>query len=101
MKRSILLTGPESDTIELLGRRIALARLRRNITQQDMADRIGVTRKTYMALERGVPSTNLGALVKTMTVLNYGERLADLLASDPLGEDMEAIHGRKRARLEA
>lgn len=66
-----------------------------------MAERTGVTRKTYAALEAAKETVNLGLLVKVMTVLGYTERLPELLAADPLGEEMEEIHGRKRAsRLE-
>jgi transcriptional regulator with XRE-family HTH domain len=101
MKRSVLLSSVEMDGLELLARRIRLARLRRNISQQEMADRLGVTRKTYVALEQGKETVNIGVLVKVLTVLGYPDRLPDMLASDPLGEELEEIHGRKRAgRLE-
>ncbi len=30
-------------------------------------------------------------------LFGYLDRLADILASDPYGEDMEDIHGRRRA----
>ncbi|MGQ9366383.1 helix-turn-helix transcriptional regulator [Azospirillum sp. ST 5-10] len=97
MKRPVLLTSDEADAIEHLGRRVRLARLRRNLSQEEMADRIGVTRKTYIAFERGKETVNVGVLVKVLSVFGYTGRLADLLASDPLGEDLEEIHGRKRA----
>lgn len=101
MKRAVLLSSPELDALELLARRIRLARLRRNLSQEEMAERTGVTRKTYIALEQGKETVNVGLLVKVLTVLGYTERLPDMLASDPHGEEMEEIHGRKRAsRLE-
>ena len=83
--------------METLGRRVRLARLRRNLTQDEMAYRTGVTRKTYAAFEMGRETVNIGVLVKVMAVFGYVDRVADLLASDPLGEDLEEIHGRKRA----
>ena len=101
MKRSVLLSSPEADALELLGRRIKLARLRRNLSQDEMTARTGVTRKTYIALEQGKETVNFGLLVKVLAVLGYTERLSEMLASDPFGEDMEELHGRKRAsRLE-
>jgi transcriptional regulator with XRE-family HTH domain len=92
------LSPPEADAMERLGRRIRLARLRRGITQEEMADRLGVTRKTYVALEGGKETVNIGALVKTMSVLGYVDRVSDILASDPIGEELEEIRGRKYAR---
>jgi len=87
--------------LSLLGRRIRLARLRRNLSQDDLAYRTGVTRKTYMALEQGKETVNIGLLAKVLTVLGYPDRLPETLNSDPLGEELEEIHGRKRAsRLE-
>jgi transcriptional regulator with XRE-family HTH domain len=97
MKRAVLLTSPEADALELLGRRIRLARLRRNLSQDELADRAGVTRKTFGALEQGKETVNIGLLVKVLTVLGYTDRLPEMLAADPLGEEMEELHGRKRA----
>lgn len=97
MKRPILLSSPEADALERLGRRVRLARLRRNLSQDEMAERAGVTRKTYVALEQGRETVNIGMLVKALAALGYLDRLPDLLASDPVGEEMEEIHGRQRA----
>ena len=97
LKRLVLLSPREEDAMETLGRRVRLVRLRRNLTQDEMAYRIGVTRKTYVAFEQVRETVNIGVLVKAMAVFGYVDRVADLLASDPLGEDLEEIHGRKRA----
>lgn len=97
MKRPTLLSPQEIHAMEVLGRRVRLARLRRNMSQEEVAQRIGVTRRTYLALEKGQETVNIGVLVKVMAVLGYVERLEDILASDPLGEEMETIYGRKRA----
>lgn len=97
MKRRILLTPAEADALEALGRRVRLARLRRNLSQDEVAYRLAVTRKTYIAFECGRETVNIGVLVKVLSVLGYVDRLADLLASDPIGEEMEEILGRQRA----
>lgn len=97
MKRPVLLSSPEMDAVELLGRRLRHARIRRGLSQDDIAERTGVTRKTVVALEQGRETVNIGLLVKTLSVLGYLDRLPDILASDPIGEDLEDIHGRKRA----
>lgn len=97
MKRPVFLSSPETDALELLSRRVRLARLRRNLSQDEMAERAGVNRKTYIALERGKETVNIGILIKVLAILGYQERLPDMLQSDPLGEELEEIHGRKRA----
>jgi len=97
MRRVIYVDTEEKKTLELLGRRLRLARLRRNLSQEDMAERAGVTRKTYQALEAGKSTSSLTLLTRTLLILGYLDRLSDLLASDPIGEDFEEIYGRKRA----
>jgi len=97
MSRQIILTPVEAESLARLAQRIRLARLRRNLSQADVADRSGVTRKVIVALEAGAPGTSVGVLTKVMGVLGYPERLAALLESDPLGEDQEAVHGRRKA----
>lgn len=97
MRRVVAVDSEERRALELLGRRLRHARLRRSLSQEDMAERAGVSRKTYLALEAGETTSSLTLLARALTILGYGDRLADLLASDPIGEDMEDVSGRKRA----
>ena len=98
MPRHVILTHQEAEILATLGQRLKLARLRRNLTQDDMAERAGVSRKTVVAMEAGAAGTSIAVLAKAMSILGYPERVADLLASDSLGEGMEAVSGRKRAK---
>jgi|SRR6185437_11192861 len=97
MRRVVVVDGEEKRGLELLGHRLRRARLKRNLSQEDMADRAGVTRKTYLALEAGETTSSLALLARALTILGYGDRLADLLASDPIGDDTDEISGRRRA----
>jgi len=97
MSRQVILTSAEAESLSRFGVRMRLARLRRNLSQADLAVRAGVTRKVIVALEAGSPGTSVGVLAKVMGILGYPERLAGMLESDPLGEDLEAVHGRKKA----
>jgi transcriptional regulator with XRE-family HTH domain len=98
MSRAVVLTPDEEEALAKLGLRLKLARLRRNLTQLEVAQRSGATRKSIVALEEGKPSVGLGLLVKLLGVLGYPSRIADLLESDPLGEDVAIVYGRKQAR---
>lgn len=82
--------------VRLLGQRVKLARLRRNLSQAEMAERAGVSRMTWVALEAGRGTTSVALLARALEILGYPERLPALLESDPLGEDLEAVHGRRR-----
>lgn len=97
MPQPILLTPDERETLALLGQRLRRARLRKNVSQAEMAARAGVTRKTIIALEMGQPGVSLSMLVKAMAILGYTERVSSLMETDPIGEATEDIFGRKRA----
>lgn len=97
MKTTAILSTDELESLRLLSERVRLARLRRNLTQAEFAERMGVRRLTVVSLEKGRPGVTISTLLKALTVLGYTGRLGDLLASDPIGEEMEIAIGRKRA----
>ena len=98
MPKKLNLDSDERGALDLLGRHLKRARIRRGLLQEDMAERAGVNRKTYMALEAGESTVSIALLARTLSILNYPTKLSELLASDPLGEELETIHGPKRAR---
>ena len=89
LPRPSLTTPDEDEALRLFGQRLRLARLRRGLTQADIAGRAGITRKTCVALESGAPGTSLGVVAKVLGVLGYIDRLGSMLEADPLGVDGE------------
>jgi transcriptional regulator with XRE-family HTH domain len=63
----------------------------------ELAQRAGVNRMTYAALEAGNSGVSLGCLVNVLSALGYPERFASLLDSDPIGADIELQIGRRRS----
>ena len=66
---------------QALGERLRLARLRRRISETEMAARAGVSRMTIWRLERGDPAVSLAIVLRVLEILNLG-RDVDLLARD-------------------
>lgn len=97
MKTTAIISTAELESLRLLGQRVRLSRLRRNLTQQELAERMGVGRLSVVSLEKGRPGVSLLTLLKALTVFGYTERLGDVLAVDPIGESMEVVTGRQRA----
>ncbi len=64
-----------------LGERLRLARLRRGLSAQAVADAAGTTRVTLHRLEAGTPAATLGTLAKVMDALGLAADLV-LLARD-------------------
>lgn len=65
--------------LKTLGENLRLARLKREMSVDDMAERMGVNRKTLMKLESGSGGVSIGALAMAMTVLGEAHRLEALV----------------------
>ncbi|NEW97163.1 helix-turn-helix domain-containing protein [Rhodopseudomonas sp. BR0G17] len=70
-----------------LGADISVARKRRRMTQQRLADGAGVTVPTIRRLEAGDPGMSLATLAMVLVVLGEGNRLGNLLdtSTDDIG----------------
>lgn len=84
-----------------LGENIQLARKRRGISAQLLAERAGMSRPTLRAIERGDASITLGALANVLNSLGLAEELGKLAQDDELGRRLQdaalAPGPRKRA----
>src|SRR5688572_10509817 len=78
---------PVTRALKQLGVDLALARRRRRISTQSMAERLQISTATLRRLERGDPSLSVGTLAKALLVLNALTRFTHLLdtAADELG----------------
>src|SRR5438105_14712923 len=78
---------PVRRALTQLGRDVGLARRRRRISTQSMAERLQVSTATLRRLERGDPCLAMGTLTKALLILNALQRFSHLLArgADDLG----------------
>jgi transcriptional regulator with XRE-family HTH domain len=86
--------------LERLGGRIRIARKRRGLSAQALAEKVGVFRKTIEALEAGKPGVSVGVLVTVLWVLGLDTGLASLADpdADTHGKALEAARRPKRVR---
>ncbi len=84
-----------------LGRNIRTARLRRNLRIQDLADRIGVSRFTVSAIEKGRPGVSISACLGALQALGLLDQTRDLAHPDldQEGKALERARSPRRARL--
>lgn len=89
-----------SDEIVLaeLGRRLARTRLERNLSQQQLADEAGLSKKTIERLEGG-ESVKSASLIRALRALGLLDVL-DRLVPEPLPSPIERVRlqGRRRRR---
>jgi transcriptional regulator with XRE-family HTH domain len=82
-----------------LGEHIQLARLRRKLSSEQVAERTGLGRKTVYNIEKGSPTVAIGSYLQVLFVLGLEKDLAMVAAADPLGRKLQdaGIMTRKRA----
>jgi transcriptional regulator with XRE-family HTH domain len=72
-----------------MGANIKLARLRRNLTADQIAERAGITRTTLWNIEKGAPSVNFGAYAQVLFVLGLEKDLLKIAVDDELGKKLQ------------
>ncbi len=73
-----LLPAPVRRSLVKLGADLSIARRRRRLTVAMMLERVGVSKPTYLKIERGDPTVSLGAYAQTFFALGLGAPLAEL-----------------------
>ena len=97
-KKSTILTSEMERTLEKMGFRIKNARLRRNITAEEIADRAGISKGTLTSIEKGVSSVSIGAYASVLYTLGM-EKDLELIATDEEGKQkFEKMYLKRRER---
>ena len=81
-----------------LGGNIRKARLRRANSQETVAERAGITRKTLSRVERGDPSVALGIYARVLQALRLENDLAAIAADDVLGRKLQDLNLESKSR---
>ena len=86
--------------LDELGRRLARVRLDRNMTQADLAEQAGVSKRTVERLEAGEVAVQLSGLLRILRALHLLDRF-DALVPEPLPSPMELLKMRGKQRRRA
>lgn len=89
MKKTPKLPGSAARILPLLGERLRLARLRRRLRAESVAERAGISRSTLWQIEKGNPSVALGAYVMVLFVLGLEQDLQLVANDDVLGRKLQ------------
>ena len=69
MKEKVVIFPNGMKILNLLGEQIRLARLRRKLSTEQVAERAGISRSTLWLIEKGTPSVTMGAYFQVLFVL--------------------------------
>ena len=86
-----------SEILTIAGEQIKLARLRRNLSAEQVALRVMCSRNTITQVETGSASVSIGIYSKVLYVLGLEDSLLNIAQDDRLGRDRQDIELRKRA----
>jgi transcriptional regulator with XRE-family HTH domain len=90
MKSATLLPSTQKVLLRL-GENIKLARLRRKLSTQQVAERANIGRKTLWAIEQGSASVAMGSYAQVLFVLNLEKDLLKVAEDDMLGRKLQDL----------
>jgi transcriptional regulator with XRE-family HTH domain len=98
-KKSVTILPKTQEYLSQLGEQIKLARLRRKLSVELVAERAGISRSTLWAVEKGSPSVAIGTYAAVLHALNGMDKDLLLVAKDDeLGRKLQDLELQTRKR---
>lgn len=97
-QKKILASPKTIQILETVGEQIRLARLRRKISVEMVAERANVSRQTVWKVEKGSPSVAMGIYAKVLGAIGMQEDLLLIAKDDELGRILQDAELDKRKR---
>lgn len=99
MARKTTVQTPALDRLlKEMGENIRLARLRRRLSAERVAERAGMTRPTLRAIENGEAGVTIGAYANVLLCLGLEQDLALIARDDEVGRKLQDAGLPTRAR---
>jgi len=73
----------------LVGEQIRLARLRRNLSMEQVAERAQCSIPTLTKVEKGIATVSVGTYLRVLYVLGLHKDILSLAQEDPLGRALQ------------
>ncbi len=87
MKRKLL--PVQQRRLNTLGENIKLARLRRNLSAQQVAERADISRTTLSKVEKGEEGVAFGSIYRVLIVLGLDQDILQIAKDDQLGRALQ------------
>lgn len=92
------LTRKLQKNLQTVGEQIKLARLRRNLSIAQVADRATCSPLTVARVEKGIPTVAIGIYLRVLYALQLDEDILLLAKNDVLGQALQDISLKRRER---
>ena len=87
--KSIIILPRVQNILEKLGEQLKLARLRRRLSTEQVAQRAGINRTTLWSIEKGSSSVTMAAYAQVLFVLGLEKDLLKLASDDEMGRRIQ------------
>lgn len=88
-KKKIIILPQAKKILDKMGENIKLARLRRKLSLEQVAERANISRPTLSAIEKGVPTVSIGSYFLVLQVLGLEKDFLLLAKDDDLGRKLQ------------
>jgi transcriptional regulator with XRE-family HTH domain len=88
-KKRIVLLPKTKRILAELGENIKLARLRRKLSSEQVAERANISRPTLSAIEKGSPAVSIGSYLLVLQVLGLEKDIIPVAKDDELGRKLQ------------
>ena len=98
-KRTVIVMPETQRTLETMGEQIKMARLRRNLAAELVAERAGISRATVWAVEKGTPTVSIGTYAAVLHALGGMDKDFEIIAKDDVfGRKLQDLNIQTRGR---
>jgi len=84
--------------MQIVGEHIKLARLRRNFTISQIADRATVSEITVSRVEKGLPTVSIGIYLRILYALQLDDDILWLAKQDEMGKAIQDLNLKERRK---
>lgn len=99
-KKAVTVLPSTEKILETMGEQIKLARLRRQLSVELVAERAGISRATLWNVEKGSPSVAIGIYAAVLHALNNMDKDLLLIAKDDeFGKKMQDMNMQVKKRV--
>ena len=89
VKKKIIILPKTRRILVELGENIKLARLRRKLSTEQVAERANISRPTLLAIEKGSPTVSIGSYLLVLKVLGLERDFLLVARDDELGRKLQ------------
>lgn len=84
--------------LAIVGEQIRLARLRRNLSMAEIAERATCSELTVMRVEKGLPTVAMGIYMRILFAMDLDESVLFLAKDDEVGRSLQDLQLKERKR---